>query len=188
MAKEKRKFWSETFPGLFGVAVLGGLVVIGISEPAKLSPFFNTIRSAVIWIWTKFLWLMNYPITLWVIIVFVIIRWPVLYLLRSKGETSVSGQPSYINYTKEKFDKWIWKWQWRWNGSHYEIDDLHACCPECETPLMKSTSGYHSFSAMTCPRGHAPIPGVRNWEAYTEDINRVQVLIIDNVNKQYLNK
>lgn len=184
MGTNKTRKWVISIGSSIILSVTGSYVYDGI----KKVPKFSTLENAGSWIWSHLILLINFPIKLWWILATIAAVILTLKVLLEREAKKSPVEPPYFEYTKDTFDKWIWKWSWRNTGSGFDINDLHPCCPECETPLMKNRGGYHAVSTMECPRGCAPIRGSRGWDAYAEDQNKVDVLIRDNVNKKYFNK
>lgn len=81
--------------------------------------------------------------------------------------------PEFTEYIKDYIDGFVYKWQWRHFAEGWRIDQLRACCPKDETPLV--VENMFNIKCPRCKKEYYDIP----------DINTVITLIQDNVSRKY---
>jgi hypothetical protein len=167
-----------------------GVLLLGVGSTFladwfKSLSFLTTLKGVFFWLWNGVIWLLNFEIKVWWLLIGIVVIAGIILFIVSIPKSSI--EPEYLQYKQEVFEKWLWKWDWHFNGSRYKVSNLHPCCPVCETPLILQSSGWHSISGYVCPRGHSLEKQtgivVARQDPYTEDIHKIEVLIIDNVNK-----
>ena len=84
----------------------------------------------------------------------------------------------FLNYHSDSFHNYVWTWDYEFNSdiNKHVITNLQARCPECGTPLRERTAFLETFTE--CPRCDYDIR--RNLYS---DLERIQVLIIDNIER-----
>lgn len=105
--------------------------------------------------------ILDFNIKLWWILVGIILCIGIIYLFRkfSTGkEIIVLHAPpelpsEFKNYREGKPKKWKWTWDYKWNSKEevWNVTELIAYCPNCNTPLMLRIDAFHDQVA-DCPR------------------------------------
>lgn len=174
MASKTTKFLTQSITGV----ILLGVVSTFVADWLKSVSFLTTLKGVLLWGYNAIIWLLNFEIKVWWLLAGIAVLIGIIMLIASKTE---NVQPTYFNYTKDIFDEWVWKWGYRFNGKNYIVDNLKPCCPKCETPLIREQSAFHAIYVMNCPRGHE-LHKI-GYAAHTEDIDKIEVLILDNIDK-----
>ena len=139
---------------------------------------FSTIKNIFTIIYNFLIFILNYQIKVWWLIVFVILMSVIFHFLLKKSNTEEST-PYFLNYTEDCFRNWKWTWQWHRNyyNNKYEIYNLRAHCPKCETPMIQDINIYGEI--YHCPRCRF----VSDYKEHAKEYE-VKAMIIDNLDRQ----
>lgn len=174
----KRESWWNSGWGIsIGTAVFSLLLTI-VYDYAKSNPILSTISSILVRIWEWLILVLNFNIKLWwLLAAILIIVLVILYLIAASKETDL---PSFLEYKEEKFANWKWSWSWSLNArsGKWNISELVAHCPKCDTHLVQDSSFYRLY--FNCPRcGFTPN------EYSTDDPKNVEAVKVDNIRRKF---
>ena len=138
----------------------------------KQIKIFSTLKFVLSWIWNLLITFLTIDVKMWLILVILsslmLIIWIVLQVIAKQTAT----EPEWMKYTEDRFVDWKWSWKWEKNYlGAYEISQLMAHCPKCNTPMRHDNDEY----TFHCPRC--------KYESHKHQDNRhdVMVVIYDNV-------
>ena len=120
--------WTITITG----TVLGVLLATVI-DYFKNKPFLTTISQIFEWIYNQVASILNFQISLWLVVIIIISIWIVIRIRKRK---TTPEYPYFWNYRKDKFKTLTWKWDYENYNSKWDIVNLRPLCPTCETPLI----------------------------------------------------
>jgi len=166
--------------------IIGGLVAIfsfalpTLYDWIKNLPFLTTLKN----IGHIILSILIIDVKIWHVIIFTIILIllpliiiPIIASKKSSTRTPITKSPIFASYTEDKFKKWKWSWDWILKNDIYEIENLQAHCPDCDTILMQDIN--FSYMEYTCPRCNY---FARN--ADCDNVDQIEHLILDEVKRK----
>lgn len=174
--------WLKSPAGIgVGTTVLAFILTV-CYDLVKTKPVLPTILSILLNIWKLILWLLNFQLRVWWVLLGIVGVFFILYILFKVDEMkhSKTNLPPFMKYTKDKILNWKWEWDWekQYDGK-YGIGNLHPICPRCNTPLI---CNYERGGTIECPRCH------HSERSNIPDIDTVKTLITDNVRKGLIPK
>lgn len=174
----KKKSWL-TSSWTIGIAttVLGGLLTILI-DSLKNKPILSTIDQVFHFIWICIISVLNFNLRVWWLLVGLAVIIIILYFI-SKDQGEI--KPDFYDYKEGILKQWKWTWKWERNSykKAWEITDMQAHCPRCDTFLIHYTNHFYDSENYNCPRC--------NFNADSdqcEDEGKIRVLICDNIEKK----
>ena len=172
-----RRFRKSTW-ALALVPVILSAILTAIYDAIKDKPILSTL-----WIWIKTFcsWVvsfLNFELKVWWVLLGIALIIFVLFIIIKLSENTDKFKPEFASYKEDIFAGWKWSWEWHFNtykGS-WQVDNLQAHCPECDTPMFHDDYDRN----FQCPRC-----GFRT-DCFSEHKNRheVEAIIIDNVNRK----
>lgn len=129
-----------------------GVVLTAIYDWAKGKPILSTIGKLMKWLFNILLTFLNYELKVWWVIVAVVVLGVICFgIVCFIAKTSEESQPDFLDYTKDYVLGWNWEWVWRKNYyDQYEIDELHAICSNCGTPITDHHGAYGDLKCVRC--------------------------------------
>lgn len=175
MAKDK---WTkDPWTISIATAVFSLLLTMGY-DYSKSKPILTTIWSILKWIGNFILNILNFDLKVWWLIVGVLIFILIIFII-SKFQKQDSFNPDFYNYREGRFKKWRWTWTWEWNNSKnaWQISNMKAHCPNCDTPLIEHSNIYGlSFD---CPRCD-----FRASDSECDEPHKIERIILDNIDRK----
>ncbi len=147
-------------------------------------PILTTIKNLVTYIWVLIVSFFNFEIKLWWLLLGVLSLIVLLNLiekLRNKEKTEFPTLPNFTNYKEGRLKKWRWTWEWKFNSTQekWNVSNLTAHCPSCDTPLIANISFNRRYESYKCPRCnfHAQ-------DHQCEEAHEIEAIIVDNTNRK----
>ena len=102
----------------------------------------------------------------------------ILFIIIKLSENTDKFKPKFASYKEDVFAGWKWTWEWRFNNykGSWEITNLQAHCPECDTPMFHDKYD----SDFQCPR----CDFCTDYRSSHKRRNEIEAIIIDNVKRQ----
>ena len=143
----------------------------------KGKPILTTVLYVLKWV-SSFIWsILCFDVKVWWLIVVIIFFFSAFYLYNKFKQDGF--KPDFYDYTEDQFKMWTWSWNWLWSNSKnaWMVSNLHAHCPNCNTPMIENSS-YHVLS-FNCPRCdyHS-----RNGQC--DEPHKVERIILDNIERK----
>ena len=182
MAQEKQSWIKSPWAIGIGCALIGSLFSVILSQIKGVS-IFSTLSELSIWAWKSFLSIMNFELKVWWLLLLFICLLLLIIVIRTLNSNS-SNKPIFYNYQSDTLKNCTWRWNWEYNQFHqrWEIKNLCATCPYCETPMTGFQNQYNEIH-FECPRCEY------RSERYSSDTERkVYMLIYDNADKMSKSK
>lgn len=153
------------------------LILTMVYDYIKNKPVLSTVLTIFMKLWNFIILILNYRIKVWWLIVGISILIAVVYAISNFKHEIV--KPDFCNYTNGVLKSWRWSWDWHFNISKnaWNISDLTAHCPRCDTPLIDSCTYYRQ--KFECPRCNYHAIDSKCEEPY-----KIERLILDNVNRK----
>ena len=170
----KGKSWSQSMWTISLGTALFTFILTAIYDYLKNKPFLTTIISVFNYIVNFIVTFLNFQIKIWMLILGIIIILVVIVLIIRKEEI----KPDFANYVEDRFFRWKWTWKWILTGRGWEISELTAHCPKCDTMLIQHST-YYSAITFECPRCNTFIQ-----ESQIEEPYKIRSLIIDNIERK----
>lgn len=142
----------------FGIAgsLLLGVFSSFIYDAVKSYPFAKTLDGWWTAVKSAMIDATHAEVRIWIVLL-VVVALAGLWWLISKSTSALKiSEPDYLNYVQEKFDSYLWKWNWEKIDGYWDIINLSAYCPICETPLTYANS--FGIQYLTCPRDSRHVP------------------------------
>ena len=164
-----------------GTSIFSLLLTIGY-DYSKSKPIFSTIYQIVKTIWNFVLYLLNYNLKAWWVILGIFILFVVICLI-AKYKQQEFIKPDFYGYREGRLKKWKWTWNWKWNDykNAWIILDLTAHCPSCDTPMIDYSNRYELN--FLCPRCD-----YRASDSQCDDPQKIERIILDNIDRERRNK
>lgn len=176
--KKETKWLNNPWSISIGTATFSLFLTI-LYDLVKSKPILSSIGQIISWVIKVIVSILTFDIKVYWILIFLIVIVLVLFLFvtNSKPENS---KPVFINYKTEKFKKLRWSWSWKYNTKQnaWNVSDLTAHCPKCDTTMLDSDSGIYGLR-YECPRCNYVISG-----GDYEFKDRIETLILDNLRRQ----
>lgn len=135
------------------VSIISGVAVSIICDWIKNIPVLSTIK----WIFTtsfnKIIFFLNLRVKIWILLVVLLLFILFCYLIKKMKDSNKVEEPSFIEYTSDNFMHWKWSWGWMWNNynKHWQVTNLRAHCPSCDTVMNGNDKSFYGPS-YKCPR------------------------------------
>lgn len=147
----------------------------------KQNPFLTTFLVLFKWVSNIIWFILNYNIKVWwllsAILAIVIV---ITFISLKKGKII---KPDFYNYSEDKFKQWKWTWDWEYNRNRgaWNIINMKAYCPKCDTPLIDYSNEFGKN--FECPRCE-----YKAFYDKCDDPAKVERIILDNVEREKQNK
>ncbi|MGB4658921.1 MAG: hypothetical protein WBI07_07070 [Mobilitalea sp.] len=164
------------------VTMIISFLLTVIYDLIKGKEIFSTIGRFFLAVWKVVIAFLFFDIKVWWIIVGIAFIVLMLYLVSRRLDKKNTQKPDFTSYKMDRFNKWKWSWSWKYinYSKQWEISDLIAHCPKCNTPMQHDV--YEEY--FKCPRCKFQPPYDDFEKSY-----EVSAVIIDNVNQQkYFNE
>lgn len=170
MKKIRDSKWAIALVPSFVGAVLT-LVVDGVKD----IDIFSTLKLVLVTVCRWIMRFLNFEIKLlWILVVFGIllaILWVIIKIVESKK----LSPPERMSYTEDHFTDWRWSWKWEKDyRGEYQIGDLVAHCPKCNTPMRHDDYD----TTFHCPRCKY------DSRYHSDNHHDVTLVIYDNINRK----
>lgn len=174
----KIKAWLRSPLGIAIIAVALTPPITFIEDYIANKPFLTTIIKVSKKIWECTIYFLNFNIKVWWILVAIALIILILFVL-SKFNRQEQALPSFYSFRENTFKKWKWSWDWKWNTTAkvWNISNLKAHCPLCNTPLVQRNT-YFGLG-FYCPRCDYQAN-----EYNSEDPSNIERIIIDDIERR----
>lgn len=154
----------------FALTVLYDLIK-GQQVLSTITSFLFTVRNAILFI-------LNFNIKFWWLLVVFGVFIVLLYILCKFYNNKNSSTAAWLQYQKDTIMGWEWEWKWNkdYYGKYY-VDDLHPVCSHCGTPVVRS----HDYSDnLICVRCN------RKFRDELPHLDHVKTIIYDNARRNLI--
>ncbi len=177
--------WSKVISAFLIIVILFCLSFFIIPEKSNIEnlTIYNSLKFrfeyGFEYLYILILKFLNFEIRVWWIIVFLIGAIGILYLI-DKFQVKEPDSPNNLIYKKDNFKGWLWTWQWEWNAyqNSWNVSNLKAHCPKCET-LLIDTKYFTNEISFDCPRC-----SFNHKERDIELPSKIEMLILDNIRRK----
>lgn len=172
-----KKFFKSPWTIGIGTTLLGfSLTVIydlvkGKQLLATMCNMFDILKSWLIIF-------LNFELKVWWVLTGVAIIIIILLIISFSSDNSNNINPDFTAYTTDHFRLWRWSWRWEFNvlQKKWQIINLQAHCPQCDTPMISSWDEDY----FRCPRCRFSSKYDDHEKSY-----EVEAIIIDNLNRRH---
>ncbi len=158
--------------GSITLSLICSFIYDGIKDLPILSTFIDI---------SKFVWfnIFMLPIKLWIILLIGLF----FFVLKRRTHQIIKtnkNSPFFKGYTKENIDtiEWTWKWDYDHQRQSNHVSDLKPICNVCSTKMYENP---HFQMTWNCPRCKCSIKS-------TNSLQEIELIILDNVEKQNIEK
>lgn len=162
---------------MLAIGAVFSVIITAIYEFLKVRPVIQDMAGFINWLWLN---VINFKISLWVVILIIFIMLIFKYIFRKPSVIPVTEEedPDWMKYTGDSINGQNWSWVWEEDVNvkgDFHPKYLNIECDMCRTP-MNITRSYRYGDSATCPRC-----GNTMMEPLIE--SNVRTLIIDNIRK-----
>lgn len=171
-----KKFLKSPWTIGISTTLLGFILTIGY-DLIKGKQVFTTIGKFFSMLWRWIITFLTLDLKVWWVLLGIAVLFFVLYAVAKISEPKEQVKPAFTNYTQDRFRLWKWSWNWEWSSYHkqWHVANLHAHCPQCDTPMNHD----QYEDVFQCPRCHFRAEYDNHEKSY-----EVETVIIDNLNRQ----
>jgi len=148
--KKNSRSSRSTIIVIIGISVFGLYVLYQVIPKRillwPLAKIVNTLLYGLLFV-------LNFPVRLWMILLILAIRISYLQLRtrrRERKERELNKDIEFLSYKKDVLINWLWTWDYMLNPltNDYRLADLRPLCKQDETPLVKN--GDHGYICPHC--------------------------------------
>lgn len=177
MTKNKEHWTKSAWTISIGTAIFSLLLTMGYDR-SKEKPILTTVWTILEWITNVLATVLNFNLKMWWVIV-AIILFILIIIIINKLKIVDTFNPDFYNYSEDHFKRWKWTWSWKLNSSKnaWQISEMKAHCPNCDTPMINHSTMYHlSFD---CPRCEFSAT-----DAQCDEPHKIERIILDNIDRK----
>lgn len=178
----KNKNWLKSPWSVSLGTVIFSFFLTLLNDHLKNKPILSTLLQILKAIFNFIILILNFKLKVWWLIIGIIIISIISYLItyfKENEEEFKQFKPDFCSYKNEIFKHWRWSWDWKLNPreNKWQISDLNAHCPRCNTPLIDRSNYYELI--FECPRCDFKARG-----SQCEEPQKIELLISDNLNRK----
>lgn len=176
MSNKLKKFISN--PWL--IAIVSPIITAGIFAFIKDINFIEA--SDIIWHFIKHI--LNYNISLKVIILVIVILFGGLKVYFKILDYKEEFTPDWLRYTMDKYKEWYFKWDYIKYGNKYTIENIRPIC-RCGCGLNRKSQHkniYYGGGALVCPKCNNSYNIVSD-----DDMNDFRIILNHNIETKRYN-
>ncbi|HCO20623.1 MAG TPA: hypothetical protein DIT47_06000 [Flavobacteriaceae bacterium] len=170
--KEKKN--NEYIIAIFS-AVLG-IILTAFYDTIKEKPILSTFWNILKLIWQN---IFEFEIKFWQLLLFFVVIFNIRIIVFSKKKSDIKQVDTndWLSYVEDTIDGTKWRWKWTRNplNHKFNISELTIVCNKCETSMHLEFE-YGTGNYAVCPRCENKIYKFK-------DIDKVELIIIDNINR-----
>lgn len=172
-----RRFWKSPW-ALALVPVVFGTILTAIYDAIKDKPILSTLWEGLKTVFGWIISFLNFELKVWWVLLGIALIIFVLFIIIKLSENTDKFKPEFASYKEDVFAGWKWTWEWRFNNykGSWQITNLQAHCPECDTPMFHDQYD-RDFQ---CPR----CDFCTDYRSSHKRRNEIEAIIIDNVKRQ----
>lgn len=131
-----KKFLKSPWTIGISTTLLGFILTVGY-DLIKGKQVFTTIGKFFSMLWSWIITFLTLDLKVWWVLLGIAVLFFVLYAVAKISEPKEQVKPAFTNYTQDRFRLWKWSWNWEWSSYHkqWHVANLHAHCPQCDTPM-----------------------------------------------------
>lgn len=170
-----KKFLESSWTIGIATTLLGFILTVSY-DLIKEKQVFTTIGKFFSILWGWIITFLTFDLKVWWVLLGIAVIFFALYTIVKIIEKKELLKPEFTDYTQDKFRIWKWSWEWKFNKMKnvWQIVNLQAHCPKCDTPMINK-----GFGIFQCPRC------AYNPESYDhEEPYEVEKVISDNLYRQ----
>lgn len=149
-----KKFLKSPWATCLGGAFLGFIFSL-IHDCVNGKQLFSTIHSFSLGVYNCIVTCLTatFRVAVWQILlgafVIIICRIVTKKAIQLRSETMPDDTPEFLAYTTGRFQHWKWSWTWEKNSykNAWQVKNLRAHCPRCDTTML-----HGGFGDFRCPR------------------------------------
>ncbi|WP_276345634.1 hypothetical protein [Daejeonella sp. JGW-45] len=177
--KKESAGWKVAIVSSLLLAPIGSLIY----DMIKAKPILSTFQAWVSSIYSWIVWLLNYPIKTWYILVVVSVV-VIIIVIAGVLMTDKKHSPDFIDYKIDKLKNWYWSWDYWYNSTQlkYNIINLMPYCGKCQMIMLERRDPV-TYYCPKCEFQHDSGSynfGPNKWEEKMD----IEALILDNIDKK----
>lgn len=177
-----KKFWTNPWTITIGGVLLSFALSV-LRDLVKGIKTLSTVKIVFSAIWRAIIAFLNFDLKVWWVLIGIAVILAILWIVLKRDKENEeklleeNKRPDFTSYTEDHFRTWKWSWEWKYNTymGEWNVDNLKAHCPKCDTPMQHDLAE----TAFECPRCQ--------YGSYYEDhevSSQVKAVIIDNIKRK----
>ena len=164
--------WTIAIASAF-LAPIATMIVDAIMKKPLLSTLWIVVKA----LWNGIVSFLNFNIKVWWLLIGIGVIIGALVIIAKVVDVQEEKQPKFLSYKEDFFGAWKWSWRWEQNAYNkkWNVDNIRAHCPQCDTPMFSNDSESH----FRCPRCDFSTYGSNHKKRY-----EIEALIIDNLERK----